>query len=401
MVWIHGGAFYVGQSNTYRPDALVAQNVVVVTLNYRLGAFGFLSHPALSAEQDGASGNYGLMDQQKALAWVNRNIARFGGDRDNVTLFGESAGGFSVNAHLTAPASQGLFHRAIAMSGAYPFALGQQTLTEAQAQGEAVAADAGCTGATTTACLRGLGTQALIASMSKVVPSGPIPPVDGRVLPTAVRAAFAAGTQAKVPVMQGSTHDEWRLFVATGELDGMPATAETFETLVGATLGGPQVVAAARTFYPVAAYGNSYPVTLGALGTDLVFACNARAATRLLTAGGNPVYAYEFNDPTAPQPIPGALSFSTGAAHTTELQYLFSLGGTPLNAAQKSLSDTMVGYWTRFARNGDPNGSGLPAWTPYAAAQDTVQNLAPTVGPITTFAADHKCAIWTPEAPTP
>jgi para-nitrobenzyl esterase len=119
MVWIHGGAFYLGQSNTYKPDALVAENHVVVTVNYRLGALGFMAHPALTAEHGTASGNYGLMDQQAALTWVKNNIANFGGNKDNVTIFGESAGGFSVNSHLASPGSVGLFHKAIAMSGAY------------------------------------------------------------------------------------------------------------------------------------------------------------------------------------------------------------------------------------------------------------------------------------------
>ena len=394
MVWIHGGAFYVGQSNAYKPEALVAQNTVVVTLNYRLGALGFMSHAALAAEQAGRSGNYGLMDQQAALKWVRDNIAKFGGNKDNVTIFGESAGGFSVNSHLASPGSAGLFHKAIAMSAAYPFSLGQDTPTQANAKGAAIAAATTCAGTPTTACLRALPVSALLAAQMTAYPSGPIPSVDGVVLTKDVKTVFTEQTQAKVPVIQGTTHDEWRLFVAQGELLNGPLTAATYLPTMQATLGP---IANAAPYYPVPATATGYSETLGAIGTDAVFACNGRLATRLLTAGGNTVYAYEFNDPTAPQTLPGTLSFSTAAAHTSELQYLFSLGGTPLDATQKTLSDTMVGYWSRFARTGNPNGGTAPVWKTYVSAADTFQNLAPTVGPITTFAADHKCStIWTP-----
>jgi len=398
MVWFHGGAFYVGQSDAYKPTALVAQNTIVVTVNYRLGAFGFLSHPALTAEQGGSSGNYGLMDQQAALKWVQDNIARFGGDKANVTIFGESAGGFSVNAHLAAPGSAGLFHKAIAMSGAYPFgALGQPTLAAAETAGGSVATAAGCTAPATAACLRGLSTKALVDAMFKTYPSGPIPSVDGSVLKTSVAAAFTAGTQAKVPVIQGSTRDEWRLFVAAKELDDKKALdATTFASYVSDNLGGAQVLALANAFYPIAKYGNSHSLTAGALGTDLVFSCNSRLATRMLTAGGNSVFAYEFNDPTAPQTLPGTLSFSTGSAHTSELQYLFSMGGTPLTAAQQTLSAAIVGYWSRFARTGNPSGGTAPAWPAYTLAGDAFQNLAPTIGSLTTFSVDHNCTtLWT------
>jgi len=395
MVWIHGGAFYLGLGDGYKPDALVAQNTVVVTLNYRLGALGFMSHAALAAEQGGKSGNYGLMDQQAALKWVRDNISKFGGNKDNVTIFGESAGGFSVNAHLASPGSAGLFHKAIAMSGAYPFSLGQDAPTAAQAKGATVVGATTCSATPTTACLRALPVASLLQAQMAAWPSGPIPSVDGVVLAKDVKTVFTEQTQAKVPVIQGTTHDEWRLFVAQGELANGPLTAATYLPTMQATLGP---IANAAPYYPVPATADGYSVTLGAIGTDAVFACNGRLATKLLTAGGNTVYAYEFNDPTAPQTLSGTLSFKTAAAHTSELQYLFSMGGaSTFTAAQKSLSDTMVGYWSRFARTGNPNGGTAPGWTAYVSAQDTFQNLAPTVAPIGTFAADHKCTtIWTP-----
>lgn len=395
MVWIHGGAFYLGQGNAYNPEALVAQGTVVVTLNYRLGALGFLANPALSAEQAGHSGNYGLMDQQAALRWVKANIAAFGGDPGNVTLFGESAGGFSVNAHLAAPASRGLFHKAIAMSGAYPFAFGQDDLAASEARGTGLAADAGCPAPQTAACLRALPVQALLTAQAKAWPSGPIPTVDGAVLTAPVRDTFASGGQASVPVMQGTTHDEWRLFVAQAELaTGMPVTAETYLPTVTATLG--PLVASAAPLYPVAAYANASEA-LGAIGTDAVFACSGRASARLLSAGGSVVYSYEFNDPAAPQVLPGQLSFKAGAAHTSELPYLFTLpGSAELSPAQRRLADTMVRYWARFARSGNPNEAGATTWPAYTAANDAYLSLAPSPAVTTNFATDHQCAVWTP-----
>lgn len=395
MVWIHGGAFYLGQSNAYNPEALVARDTVVVTLNYRLGALGFLANPALSAEQGGHSGNYGLMDQQAALRWVKDNIAAFGGNPGNVTVFGESAGGFSVNAHLASPASRGLFHKAIAMSGAYPFAFGQEPLAASEARGAALATDAGCPAPQTAACLRALSVDALLAAQATAYPSGPVPTVDGRVLTAPVRDTFAAGTQAAVPVMQGTTHDEWRLFVAQAELaTGTPLTAEAYLPTVNATLG--PLVASAAPLYPVTAYANPSEA-LGALGTDAVFACNGRTSARLLSASGAAVYSYEFNDPAAPQSLPGTLSFNTGAAHTSELPYLFTMPASAgLTPAQRTLADTMVRYWARFARTGDPNEAAATAWPAYTVANDTYLSLAPTVTTTTVFAADHRCEVWAP-----
>ena len=177
MVWIHGGALLVGESDDYDPVELVRHGVVVVTLNYRLGALGFFAHPALSEESPvHVSGNYGLMDQQAALRWVERNIASFGGDPRRVTIFGESAGGLSVHAHLASPLSAGLFHRAIVESGAY--ALGQPSLSEAEAQGEVVAMRAGCDDQT-AACLRATPVETLLGALMAATV---VPDVDGYVL---------------------------------------------------------------------------------------------------------------------------------------------------------------------------------------------------------------------------
>src|SRR3954471_1322930 len=161
MVWLHGGGMVVGESDDYDPTRLMSQGRIVVTVNYRLGFLGFLAHPALSAEAGGASGDYGLMDQQAALRWVQRNIQKFGGDRDDVTIFGESAGGLSVHSQLASPLSAGLFDRAIVQSGAY--SLSQPSLASAEARGATLADTVGCPDQT-AACLRSVPVETVLAN---------------------------------------------------------------------------------------------------------------------------------------------------------------------------------------------------------------------------------------------
>jgi para-nitrobenzyl esterase len=396
MFWIHGGALIVGESDGYDPTRLVAQGVIVVTINYRLGELGFLAHPALSAESPtGASGNYGLMDQQAAMRWVQRNIRAFGGDADNVTIFGESAGGLSVHSELASPLAAGLFHKAIVESGAY--ALSQPSLASAQASGTAYAAGAGCA-SQTAACLRSLSVPAILAAQTATTI---VPNLDGFVLPQTVRSAFTTGQFNRVPVIEGSNHDEWRLFVAQTEAaTGVPLTAAGYIPAIAATLGvSPGFAALIASVYPLAAYGGNPSVALGAVGTDVVFACNARISARLLSQYV-PTYQYEFNDPTVPMLYFANISFPTGAYHASEIGYIFDITQTPvpnpgLSPAQRNLSDAMVGYWTQFARSGDPNSVGAPAWAAYAAMSDLFQSLQlPTATTKTGFATDHKCAFW-------
>ena len=388
MVWIHGGALVTGLSDSYDPTALVGQGTVVVTINYRLGALGFLAHPALSAEQgDGASGDYGLMDQQAALRWVRRNIGNFGGDRNNVTIFGESAGGLSVHSQLVSPGAAGLFGKAIVESGAYN--LDQASLATAQANGTGFATATGCADQS-AACLRALPVATILARQ----PTNIAPNVDGRVLPRTVRAAFTSGRFNRVPVVEGSNHDEWRLFVAVTELTtGAPLTAAGYVAAIQATLGVPAATAAAlAAVYPVGAYP-SPALALSTLGTDAIFACNARLSARLL-AQFVPTYQYEFNDPDAPMLFLPPVSFPTGAYHAAELQYVFPPATSRLTGDQIALSRAMVFNWARFARTGNPGLRGASSWPRYGAA-DSYQALRPRDrGAASGFAADHRCAVW-------
>ncbi len=397
MVYIHGGSFVTGESDDYDPQKLVAEGVVVVTINYRLGSLGFFADAALTAESpDATSGNYGLMDQQEALRWVRRNIAAFGGDPDNVTVFGESAGGLSVHAHLASPRSHGLFQRAIAESGAY--SLTQPTLATAEGQGAAFATAVGC--GQDAACLRAVPVATLLANQS-TSPTAYMPNVDGKVLPATIGTAFATGQFNKVPVIEGSNHDEFRLFVALlFELPFGPVTAAEYPAFVAAELGVPaQVVPVILAEYPLSNYA-SPGLALGAIGTDAAFACNTLEAQKLLSQYV-PTWGYEFNDPNAPQRLLPPVSFPYGADHTAELQFLFDLPVTipapPLTAAEEHLSSAMVSYWTRFARGANPNSFATPLWQAQTASTDRIETLsAPTPQPYTTaaFAVDHKCAFW-------
>ena len=230
-----------------------------------------------------------------------------------------------------------------------------------------------------------------------------VPNLDGFLLPQTVRSAFTSGQFNRVPVIEGSNHDEWRLFVAQTEATThVPLTAAGYIPALQATFGFSlsvaTFVATSPLGYPLANY-SSPSVALGAVGTDLVFSCNARISSRLLSQFV-PTYQYEFNDPNAPMLyFPPPISFLTGAYHASELTYIFDLSGTPVPSpgftpAQEDLSDAMVGYWTRFARSGDPNSAGEPAWPPYGTT-DQFQSLhpsTPTTG--TGFATDHKCAFW-------
>jgi para-nitrobenzyl esterase len=415
MVWIHGGALVVGESNDYNASKLVQRGVIVVTINYRLGALGFLADPALTAESpDHISGNYGIEDQQTALAWVRRNIIAFGGDPNRVTMFGESAGGLSTFTNLVSPTAAGLFHRAIVESGAYMQTL--PTLAQAEAAGTAFANAVGCnqsTPAAVLACLRALPIATVLANQALTFPPGslgPAPNIDGKILTQSIGTALGSGQFNRVPLMHGTNHSEWNLFVAE-DFDlgpGGPVKATTYVPAIEATLGVPAAAATGiALLYPVPPIP-SFDQGVGSLGTDAIFACPAHFADELASPFV-PTFAYEFNDPNPPQNFLPPVSFPYGASHASEIQYLFpqanpsgfglNLPQTPLTANQETLSDHMVGYWTEFARHGDPNGIGTafgrPLWPRFNNTQQQMQSLVPpTPTTETNFATVHQCAFW-------
>lgn len=392
MVWIHGGALVTGESNDYDPTDLVQNGTIVVTINYRLGALGFLAHPALTDQPGGPSGNYGLMDQQAALRWVRQNIGAFGGDPRNVTIFGESAGGLSVLSQLASRTAEGLFTGAIVQSGAYD--LTQAPLATAEAAGEAFAANAGCS-SQTAACLRSLPVSTILANEQL---AGYQPNIDGLVLTQSLKTAFASGQFNRVPLINGSNHDEWRLFVALSELEGAPVTAANYQSMIASTLHvSPAVAAAIAARYPLSAFP-SPSIALGAVGTDAIFACPALTVDELVSRYV-PARAYEFNDENAPEPFLPPVSFPYGAAHASELQYLFGLPTAlfpgVLSPEQQQLAQAMQRYWTNFAKDRAPSSLGMPPWPRFHDATQRVQSLIPPRPEVETgFAAAHHCAFW-------
>lgn len=404
MVWIHGGALVSGSGGIYDPSQLVRKGVIVVTINYRLGLLGFYAQTALDAEGHEA-GNYGFMDQQLALNWVRRNIAGFGGDPAKVTIFGESAGGQSIYAQLASPTAKHLFRGAIAESGAYvefqdyfndivTLAVAETTGTALVPSGDSIAAAVGCS-SETAACLRAVPAPSLTA----VEVSTLYPFVDGTLLTQTISSAFQNGEFNRVPVISGSNHDEWRIFVAEEyALGNLLATLTEYQDAELA-LWGPLLASTLDALYPDSPADDvDGPEALGASGTDGIFACPARNADQFL-AQYVTTYTYEFNDENAPpaqSSIPG-LTFPLGAYHSSELQYLFVLGGSPapFTPAQQQLSAAMTTYWTQFAKNLDPNSPSEPPWTEYSSATDEFQSLVPPSPMVeATFADDHKCGFW-------
>jgi para-nitrobenzyl esterase len=391
MVWIHGGALVTGESDDYLPTTLVADGVTVVTINYRLGALGFLAHPAL-ADAQGQSGDYGLMDQQAALRWVQRNIASFGGDPRGVTVFGESAGGLSTLSQVASPAAKGLFQRAIVESGSYN--LTQASLASAEAAGERFAAQAGCA-SQTAACLRSLPVSAILTNEAT---AGYTPNVNSEVLPETLKTAFATGHFNRVPIVNGTNRDEWRLFVALSELEGNPVTSSNYQSMISTTLGVPAAVAAIiAAKYPPSAFP-SPSIALGAVGTDAIFACPALTIDQSVSHFV-PTFAYEFNDENAPELLLPPVSFSYGAAHASEIQYLMDLPTAAfpaaLSAPQQQLAAAMQGYWTNVAKRGLPGASGVPFWPRFTGLGQQIQSLAPPAPRTETdFAATHNCGFW-------
>jgi para-nitrobenzyl esterase len=414
VVWIHGGGYVDGDSSHYDGSRLaVMGRTVVVTMNYRLGLMGFLAHPALDTEGH-PFGNYAILDQQLALQWVKENIASFGGDPDNVTLGGQSAGGSSTGVHLTSPLSKGLFHRAIIQSaGSY---LTATPLEAAQQRGIAFAKAAGCgegDDEATAACLRRLSAEAVLkesgtanANSAHVLSSAII---DGQIVLGGAANLFAEGKFHQMPIMNGTVQDEGNFFVAiqlySGGQPWNVITPDDVMAHVKRTFGGtaypPTTMNEVLERYPADRYETAQ-LRLGAIQSDM-FVCRSLHATHLL-ADKVPLYAYEFRDRTAPSYFPDMQGFRPLAYHTAEIQYLFpgyhgGDKGTPhaLNARQAQLSDRLVTAWANFARTGNPNGEGDGPWTAYTseAPNYAVHDLeGPSTVSDSEFAASHQCGFW-------
>lgn len=388
MLWVHGGGLVAGASADYDPAALVRQGVIVVTFNYRLGLLGFLAHPSLDDGSRGAV-NYGLLDQQAALRWVQDNIAAFAGDPGRVTLFGESAGGASVYAQMASPGAAGLFQQAIVQSGGYaPYSA---SLAEAQAMGQSLAREAGCADAT-AACLRHLPVEKILALQSRYPTDFA---VDGQILPLSIIDAFTQGRFHRVSLLAGNNRDEGRWFVAMGQagdvnLDDPGAYDRALRALYG------ESASRIATVYPLARHGH-VGVALGAVQTDSLFACPGLGILSAV-AGQGRVFAYEFQDDTAQGYMPEA-GFPLGAAHSFELPYLFegfrgaSGQARRLDAAQARLSRQMVKAWTRFAKSGQP--MPVAQWPAFTAAHPLIMGLGRAGLRLSDdYAARHQCAFW-------
>jgi para-nitrobenzyl esterase len=423
LVWIHGGGNVDGESNDYDGSKLATGGplgtpTVVVTINYRLGLFGFLAHPALDSESH-LFANYGILDQQAALRWVQRNIAAFGGDPTRVALGGQSAGAQDTGVNQISPLAAGLFNRAIyessPLSSLAPHSLGS-------ARGMAFAAAAGCPGTDTetAACLRALPAAEILQLEGTPNVTGPYvtgPMVDGTIMPVTPVTAWTTGKFSHMPIMGGNVQDEANFGIGITEYFAnpqAPITAAQYVANVTATYNGPEypggpnypagTVEAVLAQYPA---GENPQATFDRVGTH-PGACRNRHIDALWTQAGVPVYEYEFNDQGAPYYFPRLPGFTPLAAHTIDIQFLFPNwhGGVlgfnrpqTLTSEEERLSDELVAAWTNFASTGNPNRSGNSPWPRYTRESDVPAFLSEDVPSLSTFSnsqwsVNHNCAFW-------
>lgn len=382
MVWIYGGGFVNGGSSpaVYDGSQFARQDVVFVSFNYRVGRFGFFAHPALTkATQDEPLGNYGFMDQIAALKWVQRNITAFDGDPKNVTLFGESAGGFSVHTMMTSPLAKGLFHKAIIQSGGGRTSIGGGRylqhpsiagLPSAEDVGMAFAAKHHITGtdAKALAALRALPAETVTDGLNMLTMNDPTysgPFIDGQLVTAEPQDIYRAGAGMNMPLLVGAT-----------DMDiGFPPQVTTMQAAL-APLGADHYQQAVQAYDPE---GKHTPQGVAQmLASDQMMVEPARFAAQMAVKQGQPVYAYRFAyvADSLKEEWPGAL-------HATEIPYVFDTVAAryadALTARDKAMSQQVQRYWVNFAKNSDPNAAGLPHWPRYNAEQDQLM-LFPASG---------------------
>jgi para-nitrobenzyl esterase len=414
VFWIHGGGNFDGEASDYDGSKLASQgHTVVVSIDYRLGSLGWLAVPALDSEGH-LFGNYGLLDSQAALGWVQQNIAKFGGDPNNVTVGGQSAGSFDTEGNLISPLARGLFHRAILQS----LVTEPETLATAEAAGTTFASDAHCTGTNSqiAACLRALTVtqiQALPANFSFIGDGTILPRQPATTSPTqpgAFYAAFQSGDYNHMPIISGTVEDEYVFFQAIAEYDSSPRTPPTAANYSSTISSFGSAGVKVAELYPLVSSSPPGPeLAVDRLETDS-FECAQHRINRVIASGPSPspVYAYEFDDRSAPfyfPPLPGLLSL---AYHTADIQYLFPLWhggplGIPhaLNPQQENLSNELVAAWTNLAWTGNPNGRANSPWPRYQGGSSNsyylLENILPTGLSRQTdaqYVAKHNCNFW-------
>jgi carboxylesterase type B len=402
-VWIHGGGLVNGSSNQHDGTKFVRETgIIVVTINYRLGVLGFLAHPALTAAQ-GESGNYGFMDQQQALRWVRRNIAAFGGDPHRVTIGGESAGGFSVCGHLSAPGSRGLFAGAVIESGSCP----SWPQADADSSADQVTSQVDCPATAdpaAIACLRRVSVQALLDAGNNW--NGPLLVSSTPTLPQDLFQAVTSGAFTRVPVLIGANRDEGRTFTQ-GDVDW---TQQIYEQWVRDNFGPDADAVLAHYPWPATSDRWTGAYLEAAILTDSgsllgIGGCSGRFLTNAI-ASYVPTFSYQFDHRTGPglTPIPG---YVWGAGHAAELAYMWPSfdNGIPIaptfNAAERRLAHDMVAWWGHFVRSGAPGSVQGTAWPRLMASLGPkAQLLSLRAGgrstPITDarLSAQHQCTFW-------
>lgn len=397
LVWFHGGSIWVGQGVDYNPSKLATKGgVIVVTTNYRLGLFGYFAHPEIDREGHSIA-NYGLMDQQAAMRWVQRNIGVFGGNPANVTIAGESSGGNSVLLHTVSPTAANTFQHAIAMSGGaivlrHPAFGAPRPLSAAQNVGVSYAKSIGCE-KRIAECLRSLTTKQILDTQTPYLINQTI--IDGQIIPGHPADLMRDGKVNRVSLINGNTRDEGRFFAGlTENQTGQAMTEASWKATLEGFYGAPLAELVKRE-YPLANYNSPSESYAAAVG-DSLFACPGLHANRLLV-GKVPLLAYEFADDTAPAYL-DPVTFPLLAAHTSEISYLFPgfRGGSnaqvKLNAMQEKLSDQMIDHFI----GSHISQKKLTVWPQFTAENEEVLVLKlpePFVSS-NRFSKFHHCEFW-------